>query len=586
MCFPPLRRSLRFAPALAAMAAVLLMTSGPAGADAPAVAPGHTASENDLRKELARMPELGLTPTARQALADSYTRKYRDNASVGGTGILFEPTTLLAHFPPASELPVRRAPRCQLSAKEAATLGVLSRKLHTYLDRIAPPDEDGKRKDANRLRDALRRERRGQRPEWLRAEALPALVQILMAEDLPVRLTLVELMADIDGKASTIRLAQRAVFDLAPEVRAAALRTLRDRPREDSRQIFVDALRYPWSPVAEHAAEALVALDDRGAAPLLVALLDKPDPAAPHANGKGDLTLREVVRVNHQANCLLCHVPAVGGRDKVVGSDPLVLVKGGGGWSGQSRRTDPMWIRADVQFFRQDFSVALTVGPVQELRFDFLVRTRRLKTAEVREWKKRTPPEPTAYPQREATLFALRALSGKNVGHTTAAWVRLFPHANAEAEGVRLSTALLRAAPSQRDQLLARYRDARDDHSTERLACAIPHLEGKLQMKARQALVERISRLPADQLRARLQDDDAELRRAAVLACERKADMELVPDLIEVLLDSQRAVAGDAQKTLQRLTGQDFGPRADADPHARLAATAAWRDWWRRHKGL
>ena len=60
------------------------------------------------------------------------------------------------------------------------------------------------------------------------------MTQILMAEDVPLRLILVDMMADIPGKAATIRLAQRAVYDLSPEVRKAAIEALRERPARRS----------------------------------------------------------------------------------------------------------------------------------------------------------------------------------------------------------------------------------------------------------------------------------------------------------------------------------------------------------------
>src|SRR5207245_1221479 len=118
---------------------------------------------------------------------------------------------------------------------------------------------------------------------------------------------------------------------------------------------------------------------------------------------------------------------------------------------------------------------------------------RPLKPAEVKSWKQQPPRDSTAYPQRDALLFALRGLTGKDAGPTTAAWMELFPNANAEAEGLRLSTALLQAAPDQRDPLLSHYRDAKDDGHAEGLACAIPHLPGNLQAKVRDALAERLS---------------------------------------------------------------------------------------------
>ena len=74
---------------------------------------------------------------------------------------------------------------------------------------------------------------------------------------------------------------QRAVFDLSPDVREAAVKALRARRNSEYRPVLLGALRYPWAPAADHAAEALVALEDRGAAGQLVRLLDEPDPALP-----------------------------------------------------------------------------------------------------------------------------------------------------------------------------------------------------------------------------------------------------------------------------------------------------------------
>jgi hypothetical protein len=372
-------------------------------------------------------------------------------------------------------------------------------------------------------------------------------------------------------------------------VRQAALEALRDRPPALYRPVLVDALRYPWPPAAEHAAAALVALEDRDAAPLLVAQLGKPDPAAPYTAGKSGTGVRQLVRINHVANCLLCHVPAINSGDPVVGVDPFATLPrggGGGGWGGPPRPSvsQPLLIRADVQFLRQDFSVAFPVGlpgvAVQGVRFDFLVRARLLTRAELAAWKQQPPPDPTAYPQRDATLFALRALTGQDVGPTTEAWLALFPQA--EAEGMRMSTALLRATPEQREQLLIRYRDAKDDGTTAALACAVARLEGKVQERAREALAARLARLPADQLRALLEDEDIELRHAAGLACIRKADQELVPDLIGLLVAGEPDVAAGARDNLLRLTGKDFGPGPDAGQEERAAAAAEWQAWWRQ----
>jgi hypothetical protein len=535
-------------------------------------------------------PEVGLKPTTRDALASAYKTTYQSNAATGRKPV-FGPNTLLSLMPSARQLPLRGFPVCQLGPSAGVMLGVHSRALHAYLDRLAPKDATGKRGDPKLVRATLRQERRGQRPAWLRPEALPAMVQILMAEGVPLRLILVDMMAEIPGRAAGIRLAQRAVYDVSPEVRTAAIDALRQRPAGEFRRTLVDALRYPWPAAADHAADALAALGDRDAAPLLVALLDKPDPSAPYDTKTG-ASVQQLVRVNHFQNCLLCHVPAVG-RDPVTDVDPFanrpsqtydvgyggprVPGSSGGVWANK------VLIRADVQFLRQDFSVTLptdgayaaTVG----LRFDFLVRKRPLKPNEVREWKER-PVAPT-YPQRESTLYALRTLTGQDAGSSAEAWLTFYPHAHAEVEGMRLGAALRATQPDQREQLLARYRDAKEDHYTEELAYAIPQVPTKFQEKVRAALIERLGRLPADDLRAYL-DGDGELRLAAARACARTAEVAFVPDLIGLLTDADSEVGEVAHQALRRLTGEDFGPPAYASEQEREAAAAKWDAWFHR----
>src|SRR5262249_8824605 len=122
-------------------------------------------------------------------------------------------------------------------------------------------------------------------------------------------------------------------------------------------------------------------------------------------------------------------------------------------------------IRADVQFVRQDFSVNFPVKPVFDLlqgrRIDFVVRTRQLKGEEPREWRTQEATPTKNYPQRDSLLTALRAVTGRDAGPTTDAWAKLYPHASAEADGLRMSEALLRQPGSeQADRLLAKYRDS------------------------------------------------------------------------------------------------------------------------------
>jgi hypothetical protein len=74
---------------------------------------------------------------------------------------------------------------------------------------------------------------------------------------------------------------------------------------------------------------------------------------------------------------------------------------------------------------KQDFSVVLEVPkahPWPDMqRFDSFVRTREVDEPD----SDVALPDNASYPQRDAILFALRKLTGKNVGNSSEAWRRL-----------------------------------------------------------------------------------------------------------------------------------------------------------------
>jgi hypothetical protein len=80
------------------------------------------------------------------------------------------------------------------------------------------------------------------------------------------------------------------------------------------------------------------------------------------------------------------------------------------------------FVRADITYVRQDFSVAQPVDnpgfwPSQQ-RYDYLVRRK-----VVPDPKDEMPPEEKVdYPQRRSVLAALRELSGLDAGETAASW--------------------------------------------------------------------------------------------------------------------------------------------------------------------
>jgi hypothetical protein len=377
---------------------------------------------DDLCRQLLRVPELDLDAepgAAAQVLAQARTRRGHGRHSV---------PDLLAQRSDLSGLPMRMGLECQLGKESAEYLQVLSRKLRIYLSASVPHDGIDTRPDATVLRRALLEGPDAGRRDWEQVEAVPTLTQLLQAEDKPLRLLLVELLSRIKGRAATQALVQRALFDLSEEVREAAVTVLADRPREDFRTELLAGFRYPWSPVADHAAEALVALRDRDAVPALVRLLDEADPTRPAVpdtakGGQDRPVFRQLVRVNHLKNCLLCHAPSVDTTEPVRGLVPTPGQPLPPPFSPEYYvAASGTFVRADVTYLKQDFSVPQPVAepgawPFSQ-RFDYLVRLRPATVDELIEGV--YPPE--TYPQREAALFALRELTGKDPGPRSADW--------------------------------------------------------------------------------------------------------------------------------------------------------------------
>jgi hypothetical protein len=394
----------------------------------------HFTTDEDLRKQLVLVPELTLKSISlksRVLLATApKTKKYTAE-----------------DMPDFAGLPMRMGVDCQLGKEAAENLQILSRKLRTIIAATIPKDGIDTRPNPIALRSALFDDQKSERPEWFQAEAIPTLQQFLMGENKPLRLLLVDILNEIKDRTSSRALAQRALYDLAPEVREAAVRALHGRPHDEYRSQLLDAFRYPWSPVADHAAEALVALDDCQVVPMLVDLLPEPDPSSPFRRSPNQpKEVRELVRVNHLANCLMCHAQSLVSTDPVRGlvpspSQPLPPPIAPTQYYEGS--TGP-FVRADVTYLQQDFSVAQPVPspgawPVGQ-RFDYLVRTR------IVAWPNKRPArsgeeifkddkrsdlpvdgvEEASYEQREAVLFALRELTGKDLGASSDNWRRVF----------------------------------------------------------------------------------------------------------------------------------------------------------------
>ncbi|CAN5473909.1 hypothetical protein BH10PLA2_BH10PLA2_19240 [soil metagenome] len=406
-------------------------------------------TDEELRRQLLLAPEVDL-----DSVPGTVRRVILASGKATSKGIDIVPQVVFQR-PDLLGLPMQMGALARKGAEESLNLMVLSQQLRLIIQ-TAIPGLTGNIVDARPDADLLRRGLLGnptQAATLLRPQAVSTLRQLLMPEHRNVRLILVELLSKIDGPIASQILAERAIFDLNADVRLAAILALRSRPVPEFQPSLIAGLRYPWPAMADHAAEALVALNLRDAAPKLMTLLDVRDQNEPYPANFGSVrqaALPELVRVNHLRNCLLCHSYSASPGDPVRGLVPnaehlvplpvagtRVVTRGWGGGGGGGSSSTPTvnvvtstFVRADITFFRQDFSVFQPVPnhgkmwPADQ-RFDYLVRLRPLTGAVLASWQEQAPTRPVA-PQRESLLYALRELTGEDPGPTAHDWIRRY----------------------------------------------------------------------------------------------------------------------------------------------------------------
>lgn len=409
-------------------------------------------SANELRKELADVPEVKLP-----AKVDITVQVMRIPTRPGEAEIIAVENTDRLELRAPFNLAHRLAGAIQESSKQVGGEGhihfvpVLWSKTNEMagMPFIHGSASEMKTEDAKRMREISRAmrtflmERQGnsaggvvviganrQRLELPSAaqnsDAIPCLMQMLPSESVILRRQLVKQLAEFRHEEGSKALAKLALFDLSPEIREQALEALAKRKQTEVRDVFLEGLNYPWAPVAYHAAEALVALDDREALPGLEKLLAGRDPCAPSYDPVHEhYMVKQLVRVNHLNNCVMCHAPSLSKDDPIRGrlpspSMPLPPL------TEYYESNEGIFVRADMTYLRQDFSVPQKVekhGPWPEMqRFDYMLRSRPVneKEAEVVLDKKQgtvslkltDEKETKVSPQREAVLFAIQELKG------------------------------------------------------------------------------------------------------------------------------------------------------------------------------
>lgn len=156
------------------------------------------------------------------------------------------------------------------------------------------------------------------------------------------------------------------------------------------------------------------------------------------------------------------------------------------------------------------------------------------------------------------------------------------PATAGETEGQRLAAVLLRVAPERRQAMMAKYRESKGVQYTEALALASARESGEERRKLREALNERMARMTDKTLGHYLEDEDAEIRRAAALGLAMKESKAHCNELIGLLLDPQPSVGRAAHAALCSLSRKDFGPRINATEDEKMEAVKRWRQWGSR----
>jgi HEAT repeats len=429
----------------AALAAVFAIGSPLFGADekGPKVAElpfrrMDKSTEDELRQQLAKVPELGFTQTEVKRLYTGGPKRVGGDAAVFRLDVgpfYYEKIRLTTDKYEFHSLPWLVRADCRISESSAETLNTLSKKMRATMIELS--NRGAAAIDPKRLKEEFAKIL-GDEPA---PSAVPTLMQLLQAEPAPIRTVLVETLGRIKGPDASAALVRRAVFDLSPEVREVAVRSLKSRPATEYADPLVSTLRYPWPPAAYHAAEAIAFLDLKSSAEMIDAISREADPRSPSL-GRGTMeraevdVSRELVRVNHLCNCLLCHAPSRQKTDPVRGRVPT---PGEALPSLYYASQDGIFARADVTFLRQDFSVTQPVDESlrnnwpAEQRYDYMVRQRKVANpAAARIGTTNAPPKT---PSSGAGEFDLSKLPDPDFNQKAALFALLavqYPYASSE----------------------------------------------------------------------------------------------------------------------------------------------------------
>lgn len=344
-------------------------------------------------------------------------------------------------------LPVRLSPDCALPTERTAAFSFAVDTIRQHLE------PENTTRDAMPSWQAYEREILQENEIYaemkvdLHADLWPArinaLMQILGPEPLEYRIGLVQFLGKIPHVEATPAIARLALYSEEAEIRREASIILKSRREKDYDGVLRAALRYPYPQVAERAMDLIARLDRKDLAGELVRLLEESDPRKPiPVNNSKSSKIRELVRIRHSENCLLCHPPIRSDHEPLLAGNLATLrqrhargwqepIKGiplfdrnFSGFYNSSNQISGPAIRFDIVFLKQDFSVTLSTdnGKTKD-RFDFVVRERTISESEAAAYEKALATKANfRNPYQRAAITALRELTKQDVAPTAEAW--------------------------------------------------------------------------------------------------------------------------------------------------------------------
>ena len=147
-----------------------------------------------------------------------------------------------------------------------------------------------------------------------RSPASRPLMQMLAAESAEMRLGLVKYLTGVPHVEATQGLARWRSSRPKTTCGTAAIDALEGPPREGLHRHPREGLRYPWPAVAKRAADAIARTGThRPHSRTRRACSTQADPRLPAIEGRWTgrrcRVVREMVKMNHHRNCMMCHAP-------------------------------------------------------------------------------------------------------------------------------------------------------------------------------------------------------------------------------------------------------------------------------------